>query len=99
MRNRPKFGGTRFADPIVGIRRRRKMITRLAARIAVCAAAVVGSSWGAIAAEKVSVRLNWIPGTEHSYFYLGKEKGWYAEAGIDLEILAGQGSTVSVKTV
>ena len=74
------------------------MITHLFARIAVCAAAVVGS-WGAMAAEKVSVRLNWIPGTEHSYFYLGKEKGWYADAGIDLEILAGQGSTVSVKTV
>jgi NitT/TauT family transport system substrate-binding protein len=75
------------------------MITRLAARVAVCAAVIVGSSWGAMAEEKVSVRLNWIPGTEHSYFYLGKERGWYAEAGIDLEILAGQGSTVSVKTV
>jgi NitT/TauT family transport system substrate-binding protein len=74
------------------------MITHLFARIAVCAVAVVGS-WGAMAAEKASVRLNWIPGTEHSYFYLGKEKGWYADAGIDLEILAGQGSTVSVKTV
>jgi NitT/TauT family transport system substrate-binding protein len=51
------------------------------------------------AAEKVSVRLNWVPGTEHAYFYLGKEKGWYADAGIDLDILAGQGSTVAVKTV
>jgi NitT/TauT family transport system substrate-binding protein len=37
------------------------------------------------AAEKVSVRLNWVPGTEHAYFYLGKEKGWYADAGIDLD--------------
>src|ERR1700682_3971129 len=51
------------------------------------------------AAEKVSVRLNWVPGTEHAYLYLGKEKGWYAAAGIDLEIIAGQGSTVAVKTV
>ena len=51
------------------------------------------------AAEKVSIRLNWVPGTEHSYLYLGREKGWYAAAGIDLDILAGQGSTVAVKTV
>src|SRR5437868_10843278 len=51
------------------------------------------------AAEKVSIRLNWVPGTEHSFLYLGREKGWFSEAGIDLEIIAGQGSTVSVKTV
>lgn len=52
-----------------------------------------------LAAEKVSVRLNWVPGTEHSFLYLAREKGWFADAGIDLEILAGQGSTVAVKTV
>jgi NitT/TauT family transport system substrate-binding protein len=53
----------------------------------------------ALAAEKASVRLNWVPGTEHSFLYLAKEKGWFADAGIDLEIIAGQGSTVAVKTV
>jgi NitT/TauT family transport system substrate-binding protein len=51
------------------------------------------------AAEKVTIRLNWVPGTEHSYLYLGRDKGWYAAAGIDLDIVAGQGSTVAVKTV
>jgi NitT/TauT family transport system substrate-binding protein len=53
----------------------------------------------ALAAEKISVRLNWVPGTEHSFLYLAKEKGWFADVGIDLEIIAGQGSTVAVKTV
>src|SRR5260221_13382356 len=53
----------------------------------------------ALAAEKVSVRLNWVPGAEHSFLYLAKEKGWFADAGIDLEIIAGQGSTVAVRTV
>ena len=53
----------------------------------------------ATAAEKVSVRLNWIPGSEHAYFYLAKEKGWYSAAGIDLDIVAGSGSTVAVTTV
>jgi NitT/TauT family transport system substrate-binding protein len=75
------------------------MMTRLAARIALCALAIVVSSCGVSAAEKVSVRLNWIPGTEHSFLYLGREKGWFTDAGIDLDIVAGQGSTVSVKTV
>ena len=53
----------------------------------------------ASAAEKVSVRLNWIPGSEHGYLYLAKQKGWYADAGIDLDILPGVGSTLVVKTV
>jgi len=75
------------------------MIGHLVARIAVGAVAVVMSCYGVLAAEKVSVRLNWVPGTEHSFLYLGKEKGWYADAGIDLDIVAGQGSTVAVKTV
>jgi NitT/TauT family transport system substrate-binding protein len=75
------------------------MKTRLVAWIALCFVAAAGSCSGASAAEKVSVRLNWVPGTEHSFLYLGREKGWYADAGIDLDIIAGQGSTVSVKTV
>ncbi len=49
--------------------------------------------------EKVSVRLNWVPGAEHGFFYMGKAKGWFASKGIDLEIIAGSGSTVSVTTV
>jgi len=75
------------------------MITHLVARIAFGAIVFAGSSCSVLATEKVSVRLNWVPGTEHSFLYLGKEKGWYADAGIDLDIAAGQGSTVSVKTV
>jgi NitT/TauT family transport system substrate-binding protein len=53
----------------------------------------------AVAADKASVRLNWIPGAEHGFFYVAKQKGWFNEVGIDLEIIAGQGSTVVVKTV
>jgi NitT/TauT family transport system substrate-binding protein len=49
--------------------------------------------------EHASVRLDYFPGTQHAFLYLGREKGWYAEEGIDLEIVPGQGSTVSVKTV
>lgn len=48
-------------------------------------------------AQKVSLRLDWTPGAQHSVFYLGKEKGYYAEEGIDLEIIPGSGSADSVK--
>lgn len=53
----------------------------------------------ALALDKVSLRLDWIPGAEHAFVYLAKEKGWFTEAGIDLDILPGQGSTLSVKLV
>ncbi len=76
-----------------------KMRIKLPDRLALLGIALLVWPAFSFAADKVSVRLNWVPGTEHAYFYLGKEKGWYTEAGIDLDIIAGQGSTVSVKTV
>ncbi|HEV7619736.1 MAG TPA: ABC transporter substrate-binding protein [Burkholderiaceae bacterium] len=74
----------------------RRVASSLLAALAVGAAV---AHVPAYALDKVSVRLNWIPGSEHAYFFLGKEKGWYAAEGIDLEILPGKGSTVSVTTV
>jgi NitT/TauT family transport system substrate-binding protein len=49
--------------------------------------------------EHVNIRLNFLPGAEHAFLYLGQQKGWYADEGIDLEVVPGQGSTVAVKTV
>jgi NitT/TauT family transport system substrate-binding protein len=49
--------------------------------------------------EHVNVRLNFLPGAEHGFLYLGQQNGWYAAEGIDLEVIPGQGSTVAVKTV
>jgi NitT/TauT family transport system substrate-binding protein len=75
------------------------MLTRALAQVAVGAVIAATACYPASAAEKIGVRLNWVPGTEHSFLYLGREKGWFADAGIDLDIIAGQGSTVAVKTV
>jgi NitT/TauT family transport system substrate-binding protein len=47
----------------------------------------------------VSFRLNFNPNAEHAPYYLGKKKGFYQEAGIDLDILPGTGSAVTVKLV
>ena len=37
--------------------------------------------------KKVTLMLNWTPNTQHSGIYIAKEKGWYKDAGIDLQIL------------
>ena len=48
-------------------------------------------------AEDVAFRLNFKPAAPHVVYYLGKEKGWFQEAGINLQITPGTGSTDSVK--
>lgn len=36
---------------------------------------------------KVTLMLNWTPNTQHSGIYLAREKGWYKEQGLDVEIV------------
>ncbi|NWJ98164.1 MAG: ABC transporter substrate-binding protein [Chloroflexi bacterium] len=36
---------------------------------------------------KVSLSLDWVPNTNHTGIYVAQQKGWYKEAGIDLQIL------------
>jgi NitT/TauT family transport system substrate-binding protein len=45
-----------------------------------------------IKTEKVTLRVDWFDSSYHSPFFLGIEKGWYKEAGFDLEITEGKGS-------
>jgi ABC-type nitrate/sulfonate/bicarbonate transport system substrate-binding protein len=35
----------------------------------------------------VRLALDWTPNTDHTGFYVAKSKGWYASAGIDLQVL------------
>ena len=51
----------------------------------------------AIAAEKVEFILNWIAGGDHAPYYYALQKGWYKDAGIDLVIQQGKGSSMSAK--
>ncbi|MDP3524419.1 MAG: ABC transporter substrate-binding protein [Hoeflea sp.] len=39
------------------------------------------------AAEKLTVALDWTPNTNHVGLYVAQAKGWFAEAGLDVEIL------------
>jgi NitT/TauT family transport system substrate-binding protein len=44
-----------------------------------------------------TLRLDWTSGAQHSPFYLAKERGYYEDEGIDLEIVSGSGSSDAVK--
>jgi NitT/TauT family transport system substrate-binding protein len=63
---------------------------------ALCALLFAGP---ALAADKVTLMLNWYVYGEHAPFYYGKEKGFYAAEGIDLDIQEGRGSGVTAQAV
>ena len=72
---------------------RRSFLTAVAA-VAMLAAPSVGQ-----AADKAVLMLNWVVYGEHAPFIYGKELGYYAEEGIDLEIQEGRGTGVTIQAV
>jgi len=63
--------------------------------LGLCALLVAAS--GAQAQQKMTLRLDWKPGGQHTPFYFAKDKGYYAQEGVDLNIIPGSGSSDSVK--
>jgi NitT/TauT family transport system substrate-binding protein len=57
------------------------------------------AAWPASAADKVTLMLNWYVYGEHAPFYYGKEKGYFKDAGIDLDIQEGRGSATVTQVV
>lgn len=49
--------------------------------------------------QPITLQLNWVPNVEFAGVLLAKEKGWYAEAGIDLTINAWKEDISSVDEV
>ena len=49
--------------------------------------------------KKVDFLLNWTIAADHSPYYVALDKGWYEEAGLDVNIIIGQGSGYSVTAV
>lgn len=54
--------------------------------------AMVGMTASAKAEDDVRLRLNWMYYGSHAGFALGKDKGYYKDAGINLDIRSGNGS-------
>jgi NitT/TauT family transport system substrate-binding protein len=49
--------------------------------------------------EKLQFRLNWTLYGEHAPFFVAREKGFYKDEGLDVEILEGSGSTTVAQLV
>ena len=49
--------------------------------------------------DKAVLLLNWYTYSEHAPFYLGKERGYFDQEGLDLDIQEGRGSGITVQAV
>jgi NitT/TauT family transport system substrate-binding protein len=49
--------------------------------------------------EKITLRLDWVNTGNHSVWYYARDKGIFAEQGLDIEILEGRGSDLTAQTV
>jgi len=65
----------------------------------VAAIAVTGSATVAFAADDVRLRLNWMYYGSHAGFAMGKDKGVYKDAGIEIDIRSGNGSSSAHRLV
>ena len=52
-----------------------------------------------LTAEKITLKLNWVPGGDHCFYFVAKELGYYAQNGLNVKIERGQGSGDTVKRV
>jgi NitT/TauT family transport system substrate-binding protein len=50
-------------------------------------------------AEKITLKLNWVPGGDHCFYFVALEKGFYKANGLDVNIERGRGSGDTVKRV
>jgi NitT/TauT family transport system substrate-binding protein len=80
--------------------------TARAPRGRLCALAFAFAVGGAVAvaagpagAETATLRVDWLYRSYHAPFFVGIEKGWYRQAGIDLVIKEGRGSGSVVQLV
>lgn len=76
------------------------MKNRRKTMLAVLAALTAGiTSGSAMAQEKVVLRTDFPPVPIHSALFLAQSKGWFKEAGIDIEIQDGRGSANTIQLV
>ncbi|HNB25772.1 MAG TPA: ABC transporter substrate-binding protein [Alphaproteobacteria bacterium] len=68
------------------------MMKKIAGVALIAAAGLTVASVAARAEDDVRLRLNWMYYGSHAGFALGKDKGYYKEQGINLDIRSGNGS-------
>ena len=75
-----------------------KFVARRALLPAIWIACVAMSS-AANAADKVKLRLDWTFGAEHAGFFVARDKGYFKDENVEVDLLPGEGSSVTVKLV
>lgn len=75
------------------------MTTRRALAFAAIAGTLLWGAATAAAADKVTLRINWLFYGSHAIFFLGIDKGFYGQEGIDLVVEQGNGSGNAVRLV
>src|SRR6202022_3805207 len=60
-------------------------------------AALSGTTALAQGPAKMKIRLDWKAGAQHAPFYLGKQRGYYKDEGLDLNTISGTGSSDTLK--
>jgi NitT/TauT family transport system substrate-binding protein len=76
-------------------------LSTIARAVAVAALLATTAAPGAAAPapQKVTMILNWIAGGDHAPYYYAQKMGWYKDAGIDLTLEQGKGSTLAAQRV
>lgn len=78
----------------------KKLVTVRTAKAAVMAAIFTFSSFAAFAQNTaVTLRLDWLIYGMHAPFFVALEKGYYNDANLDVTILEGKGSSVTVALI
>lgn len=73
--------------------------TRLLSAIAAIAFGGLSTFTASAADTNISFVLNWFPTADHSPYYFAREQGWYAEAGLAVDIETAKGSGASSQRV
>lgn len=76
-----------------------KFIEKLSMSAVAIMATLAVSVSGALAADKVTLRTDWTVVGYHAPFYLGLDKGFYSDEGLDLQIEEGKGSATGISLV
>ena len=83
--------------------RRRRRVLSLGRSAAVTAAGflLLAAPFGgsALAREKLTVRLDFLPWGVHAAMHLAQTKGWFEEAGLEVEVQDGRGSNHTLQLV